>query len=141
METWTLEPRRLMQVSDRPTTARRSAFVPLCAVRRWLLAVAVLCVGCLNPMPDDFPQDHEGAGTGSDNGGIDEGPATGSAGASGLNGQDPNDDDSPVQSPPAAGGLEGDPDAGVPVGDAGAATRAADAGAPDAGAAGSGDAP
>src|SRR5688572_25977886 len=51
--------RRLMRAPDRPTTTRWSMFVPLCAVRAaWLVALGLL-VGCLNPMPDDFPSERE----------------------------------------------------------------------------------
>ena len=115
-----------MAVADRNARTRRSQIVPVCAIGALLLAA----VACLNPMPDDFPNDRgtppeqeAGGSSGQSTGG---GVVEGQAGGAGS----PNTDDgsSPEAPPPVEG------DAGPPVVDGpDAGCVAPDAGAADAG--------
>ncbi len=105
--------------------ARRSLFVPLCAV--WALLASGLWCACLNPMPDDFPSGHDDDGSApaevqpvgnAGTGGTLEGPGDPSP-ESGGSEQEPGE---PVNEPPAANEA---PDAGAPPGDAGSADAGA----------------
>jgi hypothetical protein len=118
---------RVAVTEPRNGAARWSRFVPLCAISALLIGA----VACLNPIPDDFPNQHDDSAEvelpdpppGSRP--AEEGPALGSSDGSGA---------PPSPSQPEAN--PGAPDAGVPD-DAGtrATLRRSDAGA-DAGDAG-----
>jgi hypothetical protein len=116
----TLVRRRLMQATERPTTARRPGYVPFCALLRVWLAVAGVNFGCLNPMPDDFPSERGNEAEAQ--------PVAGGGGGQQETGSGVGDD----ESDPNAPALEDSeaPDAGAPLErDAGAG----DTGAWDAG--------
>lgn len=111
-----------MRAPERPTTARRSPAVPLCAVYAAWFAAFGLFVGCLNPMPDDFPSERD-----DDEDQAVTPPRDGTTGSAGEGGLD-NGPDDPVQLPdPSAPGPAGSADAGAPVGDAGTADAGSDA--------------
>lgn len=63
-----------MHATDRNGAARPSRFVPGCAICGLLLGL----VGCLNPVPDDFPNDRETAPDESTVGPVGQGAAGGS---------------------------------------------------------------
>ena len=129
-----------MSVPERSTPAKRSGFVPRCAIIGGI--AGTLLVACLNPMPDDFPNgrggaagaqpgDNQtgnggtggtgnsyggGAGSGGRGGSVSSG-AGGGAGTGGGGGTGPVDEDEPDAGAPDTGA----PDAGAPAdaGDAG----------------------
>jgi hypothetical protein len=108
-----------MARSDFPTGARRSWFVPVCAMSALLLG-AGLFSACLNPMPDDFPSSADGPVNVAGSGGSSS--VVGSAGTAagtendngtgtGVDGSAPPDTEGGADAGVADGGdLRGDSD-------------------------------
>ena len=96
--------------------ARWSRFVPLCAVFALLVGVDA----CLNPIPDDFPNQHDDSAP--IDGPID--PVVERPGEDDSNIDDADGEETAPQSPPAPSQGASDPDT-VGAGDAGAARAAA----------------
>ena len=116
-----------MAVADRNAKTRRSQIVPVCAIGTLLLAA----VACLNPMPDDFPNDVDSPPEQEAGGSSGEGTGGGVVdGQAGGTGSPSTDDGSSPEAPRPVEGDAGPP--GVDAPDAGCGP-APDAGAADAG--------